>query len=108
MGNRQWEGSREEEAGTMGQLEGKVALVTGAGSGIGRAIALGLAAEGARVCVSDIDEGRAESVAAEIGETAIAIRCDVAESAQVDDMVDGAARNFGRLDILVNHAGRAQ
>ncbi len=90
------------------QLAGKAAIVTGAGSGIGRAIALGLAAEGARVCVSDIDGARADSVAAEIGGTAVAIRCDVSDSAQVDAMVDAAAKSFGRLDILVNNAGRAQ
>lgn len=91
-----------------GQLEGKAAIVTGGGSGIGRALTLGLAAEGARVCVSDIDSARAESVAAEIGAPAIAIQCDVSDSAEVDAMVDDAVKRLGRLDILVNNAGRAQ
>jgi NAD(P)-dependent dehydrogenase (short-subunit alcohol dehydrogenase family) len=90
------------------QLADKVAIVTGGGSGIGRAIALGLAREGARVCVSDIDGARAERVAAEIGATATAVPCDVSDSAQVDAMVNAAATSLGRLDILVNNAGRAQ
>jgi NAD(P)-dependent dehydrogenase (short-subunit alcohol dehydrogenase family) len=90
----------------MALLDGKAAIVTGAGSGIGRAIALGFAAEGASVCVSDIDGSRAEMVAVEIGETALAIACDVRDTAQVDAMVDEAAKRFG-LDILVNNAGKA-
>ena len=91
----------------MGQLDGKVAIVTGAGSGIGRAIALGFAREGVSVAVSDIDSGRAEAVAGEIGERAISIACDVRDTSQVDTMAEQAAKQFGRLDILVNNAGKA-
>jgi NAD(P)-dependent dehydrogenase (short-subunit alcohol dehydrogenase family) len=89
------------------QLDGKVAIVTGAGSGIGRAIALGFAKEGARVAVSDIDGDRATGVAAEIGKAAIGITCDVRETAQVDAMVDAVVQRFGNIEVLVNNAGLA-
>ena len=89
------------------QLEGKVAVVTGAGSGIGRAIALGLAAEGARVVVSDIAGDRAGQVAAEIGEQAIAVAADVSRTPDVEALFEAAVKRFGQLDILVNNAGRA-
>ena len=89
------------------QLEGKVAVVTGAGSGIGRAIALGLAAEGARVVVSDIAADRAGQVAAEIGEQAIAVAADVSRTPDVEALFEAAVKRFGKLDILVNNAGRA-
>ena len=92
------------------QLEGRVAIVTGAGSGIGRAIALGLAREGASVAVADVDGGKADAVAREIeanGDAAIGIAADVANTEQVNAMVEEAVKRFGRLDILVNNAGRA-
>jgi 3-oxoacyl-[acyl-carrier protein] reductase len=92
------------------QLEGKVAIVTGSGSGIGRAIAIGLAGEGAAVVVADIDSDRAGAVAAELGESgqeALAVRVDVSKSEQVDAMIEAAVDRFGRLDILINNAGRA-
>jgi 3-oxoacyl-[acyl-carrier protein] reductase len=89
------------------QLEGKVAVVTGAGSGIGRAIALGLAAEGARVVVSDIAADRAGQVAKEIGEQAIAVAADVSRTADVEALFEAAVKRFGQLDVLVNNAGRA-
>ena len=92
----------------MGQLEGKVAIVTGAGSGIGRAIALGFAAEGASVVVADVNSDTAEAVAAEIGAAALAVKCDVSQTPDVDAMVEAAVERFGRLDILVNNAGRAR
>ena len=89
-------------------LDGKTAIVTGAGSGIGRAIALGLAAEGARVVVADLDGERAEAVADEVrslGRKALAQRVDVSDSAAVDAMVEAALAEFGAIDILVNNAG---
>lgn len=92
------------------QLEGKTAVVTGAGSGIGRAIALGFGREGARVLVSDIDGGRASAVAEEMaqqGAEALAHAADVSDTAQVDAMIEATIERFGQLDILVNNAGRA-
>ena len=91
------------------QLEGKVAIVTGGGSGIGRAIALGLAGEGASVAVADIDAKRAGAVAAEIAKAgeAIGLGVDVSQTEQVDAMVEHAVKRFGRLDIMVSNAGRA-
>ena len=92
------------------QLEGKTAIVTGGGSGIGRAIALGFAREGASVAVTDLDGARAEAVAAEIaaaGGTAIGFATDVSVTKDIDAMVDRTVDEFGRLDILVNNAGRA-
>jgi NAD(P)-dependent dehydrogenase (short-subunit alcohol dehydrogenase family) len=92
------------------QLAGKVAIVTGAGSGIGRAIAIGLAGEGASVAIADIDGRTADAVAREIeanGGEALGLAVDVANTDQVDAMVVDAVKRFGRLDILVNNAGRA-
>jgi NAD(P)-dependent dehydrogenase (short-subunit alcohol dehydrogenase family) len=91
------------------QLKNKIAIVTGGGAGIGRAIALGFANEGASVAVTDLGGARAESVAAEItsaGGNAIGFATDVSITAQVDAMVERAVDHFGRLDILVNNAGR--
>ena len=92
------------------QLSGSVAIVTGAGSGIGRAIAIGLAGEGASMVVADIDGDRALAVTAELEESgaqALAVAVDVAQSEQVDAMISVAVDHFGRLDILINNAGRA-
>jgi len=92
------------------QLDGKVAIVTGGGSGIGRAIAHGLAREGAAVVVADIAGERAAEVVSELvaaGAQAIAVQTDVSQTAEADAMVDAAVARFARLDILVNNAGRA-
>jgi len=92
------------------QLAGRVAIVTGAGSGIGRAMALGLAHEGASICVADIDAQHAERVTGEIEAAAgkaVALATDVSQTAQVDAMVEETVKRLGRLDILVNNAGRA-
>jgi 3-oxoacyl-[acyl-carrier protein] reductase len=91
------------------QLEGKVAIVTGAGSGIGRAIATGLAAEGCSIAIADIDGTKAEAVAAELhstGAQSIALTANVAQTAEVDAMVEKAVDLLGGLDIIVNNAGK--
>lgn len=85
------------------QLEGKCAIVTGAGSGFGAGIAREFAAQGARVMVADINEDAARGVAAEIGGSAC--RVDVADGASVAAMAGAAQAEFGRVDILVNNAG---
>ena len=87
-----------------GRLEGKVAVVTGAGSGFGEGIARRFAGEGASVVVADINGEAAERVAAEIGPAARGVRADVAIMADVREMC-AAAKTFGGLDILVNNAG---
>ncbi|WP_417767705.1 SDR family oxidoreductase [Stappia sp.] len=87
-----------------GRLEGKVAVVTGAGSGFGEGIARRFAGEGASVVVADINGEAAERVAAEIGPAARGVRADVAVMADVREMC-AAAGTFGGLDILVNNAG---
>jgi 3-oxoacyl-[acyl-carrier protein] reductase len=92
----------------MGKLLGRVAVVTGGGSGIGRAIARLFAAEGARVAVADLNRQSTERVAAEIqedGGAAIAVPTDVADSAQVDALFARVVREWGTVDILSNNAG---
>jgi NADP-dependent 3-hydroxy acid dehydrogenase YdfG len=89
-------------------LDGTVALVTGASSGIGQATARALAAEGAKVAVAARRLQRLEKLATEIGRgghTALAIRADIADQAQAIDAVDRTVDELGRLDVLVNNAG---
>jgi meso-butanediol dehydrogenase/(S,S)-butanediol dehydrogenase/diacetyl reductase len=99
----------DKEFGMPGyDLEGQVAIVTGAGRGIGRAIALRLADEGVSVTVTDLDEAHGQEVAEEItaaGGQAFALRVDVTQKAQVDQMVQATVNRFGRLDIQINNAG---
>jgi 3-oxoacyl-[acyl-carrier protein] reductase len=90
------------------RLQGRTALVTGSGSGIGRAIALRFAEEGARVAVNDIRKDGAEATAKDIGAAAIVVVADVADSAQVRAMFAEVERAFGGLDVLVNNAGVGQ
>ena len=90
------------------RFEGKVVVVTGAGQGIGRAIALSFAREGADVVVNDINIETAKGVAEEIkaiGRRALAIKADVSKSKEVNEMIDTGLRELGRIDILVNNAG---
>jgi 3-oxoacyl-[acyl-carrier protein] reductase len=87
------------------KLDGKIAIVTGAASGFGRAIAELFAQQGARVAMADINGAGAREVAAAFGKAALPLTCDVSRKADVDGMVRAAERAFGGVDILVNNAG---
>ena len=89
----------------MGELEGRVALVTGGGSGIGAGCAHRLAADAATVVIADFDQSAAERVAAEIGAAASAVAVDVRDPAAVEQVVAGVVSAHGRLDIALNIAG---
>jgi 2-keto-3-deoxy-L-fuconate dehydrogenase len=92
------------------ELTEKVAAVTGAGSGIGRAIASVFGRQGARVLALDLDEAAARATAQIVtagGGRADALRCDVVNASQVSSVFEGIERSYGRLDILVNNAGIA-
>lgn len=92
----------------MSDLKGRVAVVTGAGSGIGRGIALALVEEGVSVVVSDIDGDAAEAVAAELralGGSTMAVQCDVTDRARVEALADAAWGEYDHVDIIVNNAG---
>jgi 3(or 17)beta-hydroxysteroid dehydrogenase len=89
----------------MGRVSGKVALVTGGGSGLGKADCEILAAEGAKIVVSDINEAAARQVAEKIGPNAIAIRHDVSSEEDWKHAIAETERAFGGLNILVNNAG---
>jgi 3-oxoacyl-[acyl-carrier protein] reductase len=95
-----------------GRFDGKVALVTGGGTGIGRAVSIALAAEGAAVAVNySRSRGDAEETASEIasrGRRAVTVACDIADDRCVTEMIAGVTRDLGRLDILVNNAGTTQ
>jgi len=84
---------------------GKIAVVTGAGNGLGRASAIRLAAAGANVVVVDINGDAAETVAASLGRASIAVQADVADEAQVQHYVDAAITRFGRIDLHHLNAG---
>ena len=88
----------------MGRLEDKIAIVTGGGQGIGKAIAGKLAAEGATVVVTDLDEASAKETADALP-GAIAIRADVTDRQGVQAMVSRVVEQFGHVDVLVNNAG---
>ncbi|WP_024440855.1 MULTISPECIES: SDR family oxidoreductase [unclassified Mycobacterium] len=87
------------------ELTGKVAIVTGGASGIGRGIAERFLAEGARVVIADTDRERGEALAGQLGAEAIFRVADVSDPAQVGALVESAVEMFGGLDIMVNNAG---
>jgi NAD(P)-dependent dehydrogenase (short-subunit alcohol dehydrogenase family) len=89
----------------MSRLHGKVAIVTGAASGIGESAARLFIAEGAQVVLSDIQDERGAAVAAELGPNAVYRRADVTEESEVGALVDFAVAHFGRLDVMYNNAG---
>ena len=88
------------------EIRGKVAVVTGGGSGIGAAASKRFANEGARgVVVADLNLAGAQAVATEIGDTAIAVKCDVSREADIKDLVAHAKQKFGQVDIYFSNAG---
>ena len=89
----------------MGRVAGKVAIITGAASGMGKADAILLANEGAQVVVADINETGGQAVAEAIGENAIFLRLDVTDEDNWKSVIAATVDQFGRLDILVNNAG---
>src|SRR5690349_20923352 len=96
---------------TERRFAGKVAFVTGAGSGIGRATALAFAAEGADVVLADIDTVGNEETArlvAEHGVRVIAAKCDVTSSSDIQAVIERTVNEFGRLDVAFNNAGIEQ
>src|SRR2546426_7023493 len=98
-------------ANQNGSFAGKVAFVTGAANGIGRATALAFAREGASVAVADISEqGNHETMRLieKLGALALAVRCDVSQTDQVEAALDKAIAAFGRLDFAFNNAGVEQ
>src|SRR5689334_8373287 len=92
----------------MARLTNKVAVITGGAQGIGRAIALGMAREGAQLVVADLQAAKADAVAGEVralGAEVIAVAVDVADEKSVHNLADRTFDRFGRVDILVNDAG---
>lgn len=87
------------------RLEGKRTIVTGAASGFGREIARRFAKEGAKVAIVDLNEEGAKSVADELGDAAIAVKCDVSQAHDINDAVSRSIEAFGGLDVVVNNAG---
>jgi NAD(P)-dependent dehydrogenase (short-subunit alcohol dehydrogenase family) len=88
----------------MGRLDGKVAVITGAGGGMGREAALLFCEEGARVCVADVDADAAQKTAIEAGD-AFATKVDVADSDSVREMYEQTVERYGGIDVLYNNAG---
>ncbi len=88
----------------MNRLQGKVAIVTGGGGGIGSAVVRRLVAEGAKVAVADVFADAARAVSGPLGDAAIAVQFDAADPASVESLVEQTVSHFGRLDILHNNA----
>lgn len=91
----------------MGELEGKVAVVTGGGSGIGRATVERFVAEGARVVIADVDAAAGQALATALGQAAAFQQTDVTDAEQVQALVDATVERFGGLHVMVNNAGVA-
>ena len=89
----------------MEQLQGKVAVVTGGGSGVGLSVARKLVAAGAKVVVAGRDAAKLEAAVKELGDSALAVPTDVSIAAQCQNLIEKATAAFGRVDILVNNAG---
>jgi 3(or 17)beta-hydroxysteroid dehydrogenase len=89
----------------MGRVAGKVALVTGGASGLGRATAIALAREGAKVVVADVNDAGAKQLAGELGGSALALRLDVTSESDWQRAIAETQRTFGALNVLVNNAG---
>lgn len=89
----------------MGQLENRVAIVTGAAGGFGEGIARAYVAEGAKVVIADLNLEGAQRVAASLGANALAVKCDVASRPDVEALVARTVEHFGTVDIVVNNAG---
>ena len=87
----------------MGALDGRIALITGAGRGIGAAAARRLAADGATLALADLDKAGVEKLAGELG--GLAIQADVTRAADIARMVEETRRRYGRIDVLFNNAG---
>lgn len=89
----------------MALLANRIAIVTGAASGFGAEISRQYVAEGAKVVVADLNEAGAKAIAAELGASAIAVKCDVSLRTDINNLVDAAVKHFGTVDIVVNNAG---
>jgi len=90
-----------------GRLEGKVALITGAASGIGRGTVDLFVKEGARVVAADVQDDKGARIEEQLGKSVRYVRCDVYDEAQIKNAVDVAVKTFGKLDCLFNNAGAA-
>ncbi len=90
------------------KLKDKVAIITGGGAGIGKALALGLAKEGADIVITDVDDERVKKAEADLkalGVKVLALKSDVSVVAEIQDMVEKVIQEFGKIDILINNAG---
>ncbi|MBM2323200.1 MULTISPECIES: SDR family oxidoreductase [Marivita] len=87
------------------RLQGKTSIITGAASGFGREMARRFVKEGAKVAIVDLNEEGANAVAAELGENAIAVKCDVSSASDVQATVETVKDAFGQIDIVINNAG---